>query len=1135
MDLKDLKIGAQLQLGFAAMLLFVIVLGVVAYRQNESIHQQTEIMYNHPLQVRGAIGKLQSDILSMRLATRDLILAEGDQEKQDAIQVMELSNVDALKQFDILNQCYLGPRSDLDEAYKAYISWKTARDKNTTLALSGEIDKVKRSVQPTGEVGTYRNRMLEKIKIIDDFAYYKAEALYANSNELNDKAVNHLLLIVAIILLLSFLFNYILLRNIRNPLTELIDVTHRFHNGELSARCLYQSQNEFGLLSDSFNNLAANIQLNMDLENKSAKITKAMLSEDDARLFFQVTLNVLAAHTDSQIGAVYLLSNDKKTFDHFESLGVDRNARQSFDAQNLEGEIGTVLASRKVKLLKNLPEDSRFVFNTVSGKYIPTEMITIPILSSNEIIAIISLASVNTYEHQSIQLIDYILDTLCARVEGVLAYRKIKDYSKKLEVKREQIAQAGVYNRALIEASIDPFVTIDKDGRITDVNNSAEAITGLAREKLIGTDFSRYFTDPEYAMAGFQQVFVDGFVRDYELSMRHIDGSITPVLYNASVYYDKGGHVLGVFAAARDITEQKRIEEKLNILNEDLTQRSDRLTVANRELESQKNELASQSDELTQQNTELEMQKKQLHEASRLKTSFLSNMSHELRTPLNSVIALSGVLSRRLGNKIPTEEFSYLEVIERNGKHLLELINDILDISRIEAGREEVEIVRFNVNSLIADLVNMIQPQARQKGIELIFAADGPGIIITNDAGKCRHILQNLIGNAVKFTDKGKVEISAHKSGKNISIKISDTGIGITDSQIQHIFDEFRQADSSTSRRFGGTGLGLAIAKKFANLLGGVITVTSVPDKGSEFTLELPLHYSGENIIIDETTITGFNHDIKEQSHQPAADIVGKTILLVEDSEPAIIQMKHILEANGYRLIVARDGSEALGILAKTIPDGIILDLMMPGIDGFEVLKSLREAESTSSIPVLILSAKHITKEELKFLKKNNVHQLIQKGDVNRIELLNAVGSMVWPKSTEEVQPKREWQTIEGKPLVLVVEDNPDNMLTVKALLSDSFIVIEAGDGLTAITMAANHKPNLILMDIDLPGMDGIEAFINIRKNVELNHVPVIALTASAMISDRETILAYGLDAYIAKPVNEKEFFKTINEVLYGK
>jgi len=502
---------------------------------------------------------------------------------------------------------------------------------------------------------------------------------------------------------------------------------------------------------------------------------------------------------------------------------------------------------------------------------------------------------------------------------------------------------------------------------------------------------------------------------------------------------------------------------------------------------------------------------------------------------LNSVIALSGVLNRRLANKIPTEEYSYLEVIERNGKHLLSLINDVLDISRIEAGREEVEISRFSAENIIEEVVSMILPQAKLKKIQLIQPENNKNIFISSDINKLRHILQNLISNAVKFTEKGKVEINAVQLKETIEITVTDTGIGIDAEHINHIFDEFRQADASTSRRFGGTGLGLAIAKKYANLLGGTIAVKSTPEVGSAFTLTLPINYSTENRIIDTAPEQLSRYTMASVPKIKKTDSE-KTILLVDDSEPAIIQMKDFMTESGYKILTANNGTDALNIISQVIPDAIVLDLMMPGIDGFNVLESLRNADETANIPVLILTAKHITKEDLKFLKRNNVHQLIQKGDVNRTELLQAVESLVYIKEEPEiVNPRINQKKIKGKPNVLVVEDNIDNMTTVKAILSNQFNVIEAIDGNEGVLMAKKHVPHLILMDIALPGMDGIAAFQAIRQNGELEHIPVIALTASAMTSDRETILSHGFDAYIAKPIDQKDFFDTINKVLFGK
>ena len=986
----NIRIRTQLLLGFAVILLFVIALGMTAYIQKDQLFDQTETLYSHPLKVRIAIGDLNSDILTMRLGQRNLMLAANGQQQQAAIQMMSLASADAQKQFGTIEEWYLGPTADVRKANQAFLLWNIAREENITLALSGNIEQVKENVLDEGKVGSYREIMLSNIKVIDDFALNKGDEIYKNAVDLKNSLNSQMFLLISVILILSAVISYIILQNIRNPLKEMSNAVARFHNGDMSVRSTYVSKNEFGVLSSSINSLAENVQKNTMLNKNTVALAEVMLREDDAVKFFRTTLGALTDLTGSQIAAVYLLNTEKNIYEHFESIGMEENAKQSFAADSFEGEFGKVLISRKIQYITNIPADSRYLLQTVNNRILPGEIITIPVLSGKQVIAVISLAAVSSFTPDSIELIEHSIIALSARIEGILAYTKIKNYKAELELQ-------------------------------------------------------------------------------------------------------------------------------------------------NRELESHKSELSVQTAELISQNAELETQKKQLDEASRLKTIFLSNMSHELRTPLNSVIALSGVLNRRLINQIPKEEYSYLEIIERNGKNLLMLINDILDISRIEAGREEVEISRFHADNLINEIVLMIQPQAEQKNIELLHYGSLSDLYINSDADKCRHILQNLIGNAVKFTEKGRVAIAAQLVGNRIEIKVTDTGIGISEENLTKVFDEFRQADGSTSRRFGGTGLGLAIAKKYANMLGGTISVSSIPDAGSEFTLSLPLQYSDENRVPEEIAVPAYRRELSPRPASPAVGSAEKTVLLVDDNESAVIQIKDLIEELGIRVLTARDAAEAFRIIGHTMPDAMILDLMMPDIDGFKVLEMLRNSEPTALVPVLILTAKHITKEELAFLKHNNIHQLIQKGDVDRTILQKSVSDMLYPEKIEVKHPQRQVPEIVGDPRVLVVEDNPDNMITVKALLDGHYIVIEAVNASEAIELANKHVPDLILMDIALPDVNGIEAFLAIRKITKLQHIPVIALTASAMVHDRESILAYGFDAFIAKPIIAREFFKVISEVLYGK
>lgn len=994
MKLKNLTIGSQLTIGFSVIIFSITLLGYVAYNQGVMLHSQTETLFNHPLVVRRAIADVEINILKMRLATRDLMLASTEAEKSEAIMTVEKSFLEADRNFKIIYDRYLGSKQDVDEAHDAFLIWNNARQKNLQLSVDGKIGEVKKSLSKTGEVGVLREDMLNKIHKISEFARNKSISLNQNSNKISTDLLLQLLLICLFLTLFAVVVSYFLISNIRKPLKELLHVVLDYRSGNLLARSKNTSSNEIGTLAVAFNEMLDHLKIESDLALKSNRISNAMLVEDNAHRFFKELLPVLAAETNSQVATVYLLDENKNEYRLYESVGLTlSSANQRFSSTNLEGEFGYAMVSKEICFIKRIPKETAFTFNTVSGNLVPREIVTIPILVGNaEVVAFISLASIRSYPTETIKLIYKIFDVLTARVDGILAYRAIRKASAKL------------------------------------------------------------------------------------------------------------------------------VEQNI-------------------ELETQRNELNQQSTELIQQNAELEIQKNQLKEVSRLKTTFLSNMSHELRTPLNSVIALSGVLNRRLVGKIPEDEFSYIGVIERNGKHLLSLINDILDISRIEAGREEVEINAFEVDDVISEVIEMIQPQANERKIQLSQLRSDKRINIFTDKQKVRHILQNLIANAVKFTEVGKVEVTVNSNDSTVRIQVKDTGIGISEENLKHIFEEFRQADGSTSRRFGGTGLGLAIARKYARLLGGEIEVESQLKVGSVFTLILPLKQVIKQPVVESDKAFDSYTEI---SINTGPQLTGKHILLIEDSEPAVIQIKDMLESNNYSVTSVSSGVAALEILKTFTPDAMILDLMMPQMDGFELLENIRNFEKTKDVPVLILTAKHITKEDIKQLKSNNIHQLIQKGDVKKDELLQSVYSMVVAsdakKNTVESNNSEKSKLLKDKkPLILIVEDNLDNMTTVKAVLGDKYEIIEANDGKKGIEMAKSHVPDLILMDIALPEMDGIQAFKAIRGDAYLNRIPVVALTASAMTTEREAILAYGFDGYIPKPIEEINFFETLNQVLYGK
>ena len=603
------------------------------------------------------------------------------------------------------------------------------------------------------------------------------------------------------------------------------------------------------------------------------------------------------------------------------------------------------------------------------------------------------------------------------------------------------------------------------------------------------------------------------------------------------------------------------------IANAETARLAGELQSSNQELQAQAEEMALQArelqqttEELQQQNQALEIEREKVQEANRLKSEFLSNMSHELRTPLNSVMALSRVLLMQTKDTLSAEELSYLEIIERNGKNLLSLINDILDLAKIESGKMEVISRHIHIEETIENIMERLDPLAREKGIRLEKNIDQNLSAITCDGNRLHQILQNIMGNAVKFTSRGGVTVSARHDQETISVKVSDTGIGIAPTDLPHIFEEFRQVDGTASRSYEGTGLGLAIAYKTAQLMGGDISVESTPGKGSTFTLHLPVNTSQAP---EPAQVSSRPEEKKKKSPvQTATDPCyplppvnnTKRLLVVEDNESAVIQIKMILENAGYHVDIATSGQQALNYIAGTIPDGIVLDLMMPGMDGFEVLEKMRSTRATAGIPVLILTARDLTPEDLNKLTSNNVQQLVQKGDIDAQGLLGKIKAML---GTPEEKPSQEvmepvpdlpslplakttrpmtlphmkkQKRLEKKPRLLIVEDNPDNMITLKAILKKQYRIQEAVNGKQGLNLALTTLPDLILLDISLPEMDGYGVVEILKKQPHTKYIPVIALTAHAMKGDRQRIIEAGCDDYISKPVDPETLIPRIEK-----
>lgn len=480
------------------------------------------------------------------------------------------------------------------------------------------------------------------------------------------------------------------------------------------------------------------------------------------------------------------------------------------------------------------------------------------------------------------------------------------------------------YARSLIEASLDPLVTISTEGKITDMNEATIRIVGKTRVELIGTDFFEYFTEPAKARAVYEAVFDKGFVADYPLTIR--DHKLTDVLFNGSVYRDEQGQVLGAVVVARDITEQKRIEKEF---------------IEAKVFAELATEIAEEA------KSKAESAKRIAEYAVKAKQQFLSNMSHEIRTPMNAIIGFTKVV---LKTELSAKQKEYLMAIKMSGDALIVLINDILDLAKVDAGKMSFEETPFKMALSISAMLHLFEQKIQEKNLVLVKEYDTriPTVLV-GDAVRLHQIILNLVSNAVKFTSSGtitvKVALLKEEEDKvTIEFSVTDTGIGIPDNKIEKIFENFQQASSGTSRLYGGTGLGLAIVKQLVEAQGGKIQVVSTIDKGSTFSFELSF-LKTQSAAQDEPEIMEVDKRIKDIR-----------VLVVEDMALNQLLMKTLLDDFGFERDIASNGKIAIEKLATEKYDIILMDLQMPEMNGFEATEYIRN-QLHSSIPIIALTA----------------------------------------------------------------------------------------------------------------------------------------------------------------------------------
>ncbi|MGE5835209.1 MAG: response regulator [Acidobacteriota bacterium] len=652
--------------------------------------------------------------------------------------------------------------------------------------------------------------------------------------------------------------------------------------------------------------------------------------------------------------------------------------------------------------------------------------------------------------------------------------------------------------------SVDMLCVAGFDGYFKRVNPAWKKTLGYDEHELLTRPYIELIhpDDRPATMKAAERVSLGHELLHFENRYLHKDGTLRWVLWTAAPFPEEKI----IYAAGRDITEQKEAETTLE----------------------------DQAARLRQLVKELESAKRRAEDATATKSAFLANMSHEIRTPLNAIL---GMTTLALGTKLSAEQQDYLATVKSSAESLLDIVNDILDFSKIEAKRLDLDYAEFDLRETVGDAAKVLALRAAEKGLELAceITPDVPATLL-GDAGRLRQVLLNVIGNAVKFTTEGEVVLRVRTEEEEddgepgrpvLHFTVTDTGIGIPKEKLEHIFDAFTQADSSTTRRFGGTGLGLAIALRLVELMGGRLWVDSEVDRGSTFHFTAPFDRpSGPEmatVFPEPTTLEGLR------------------VLVVDDNATNRQILEKMLASWHMNPTAVESAAQAMTALKESQGGDhafhvVITDGQMPEVDGFALTRRIKRDPDLKRTPVVMLSSVGHTADAAAS-RRRGVDAYLTK-PVKHSDLLDALatlfgGSVRRRAETGAASPSR---VARRQLRILVAEDHPVNRKLVTTLLDKRGHTVHAVDNgrsaVDALAAVTKRSFDVVIMDVQMPGMSGFEAATAIRERERQTggHVPIVALTAHAMQGDRERCLQAGMDGYLSKPIDVDRLIATIEE-----
>lgn len=1126
-----MTIGKRLVAMLAVPLVALVVLAAVLRLQMQEVEARSQFIAGIQVPSIELIGQIARSFSEMRVHARDFLLAGSPNARQAARDLYEEDRTIILRDFQRYAEKLITDDEDrrlFTEFRDSTREWITIIEGMFNLAAAGRREEAAALLM--GKAFPLAERMN---KVMDDWEKHSGELATkgnaAVAEALKD-ARQRLLLTTLVTFVVAGLLGFRTYRLIVKPLQVLETSVKSIAKGDYSVAipCI-EAQDETGSLARS---VAVLKQGSADMEEQrwvsatSIKVTSKLQEVATVNEFGQRFLAEFVPALGGGVAVLYVADADTGALRRLSAYGLGEEAKAGAEFQKGEGLVGQCALEKKPITLEPIPAGYVRIASGL-GSAQPSRVEALPLISGNELLGVVEFAAFRSPTARERLLINQLLPIVAMSLEILqrnLRTRELLDKSleqslqleqktvslsesqekllaqqNELMVQRERQQEIEKFFRSVLELAPDGLMVVDQQGVIQLVNAKCETLFGYSREELIGQPVeilvplesrSRHpAMRADYHKAASTRKM--GGSRDLKAVRK--DGSMFPAEIGLSPMPAMSERGVQAAVSIRDITERK------------------------------------------QQEAELVKAKEAAEVANQAKGAFLASMSHEIRTPMNAIINMTQLA---LDTELSPKQRQYLSVVNSSSRGLLGLINDILDFSKVEAGKIELESRPFSLRQLLDEITDSFRGRVIEKRIEFIVhpQIDVPDELL-GDTLRLRQVLTNLVGNAFKFTHEGEVvlrvsvveRIPATKpeAAGVISLKfeVKDSGIGIPKDKQGKLFAAFTQVDSSTSRKYGGTGLGLAISKKLVALMGGELALESQEGQGTSFFF----------------TVTFGCMSVQARPQLLPAGIGELLVLGVDDHAHSRELLQTLITHFGMQCELVSSGEGALARLQQRNVervggrpfDIVLLDWVMPEMDGFEVARRIRSQPATAGLPIVMISA-FAHKEEEDRAKAMGVNGFLHK-PISASHLYDAFVGLYGQTNIGMLYRQREYEDAKVQPdefkgvRVLLAEDNEANQFVAEELLSAAGFKLDiAANGEIALAKLAANDYACVLMDMQMPVMDGLTATEEIRRRWPKRKLPIIALTANAMKGDAERCKEAGMDDFASKPIDRKELFKTL-------